>query len=66
MRVRVDRESDALYFRLDESAIVDSEEIRPGVIIDYDSQGRVVGVEFLGITGRIPQQELSSIQFQTN
>jgi uncharacterized protein YuzE len=49
-----------------ESAIVDSEEIRPGVIVDYDSQGRVVGVEFLGITGRIPQQELSSIQFQTN
>ena len=27
MRLRVDRDSDALYFRLDESAIVESEEV---------------------------------------
>jgi uncharacterized protein YuzE len=47
MRLRIDREDDALYFRLDESAIVESEEVRPGVILDFDKDGLVVGVEFL-------------------
>ena len=54
-----------LYFRLDESRIVESEEIRPGVILDYDKDDRVVGVEFLGISTRATKEELSSMQFQT-
>jgi uncharacterized protein YuzE len=66
MRLKVDKESDALYFRLDESAIVESEEIRPGVILDFDKEGRVVGVEFLGIKARLSEQELTSLQFQTS
>ena len=64
MRVKVDRETDTLYFRLDEKQIVESEEIRPGVILDYDKQDRVVGIEFLGVSERMSQTELSSIQFQ--
>jgi uncharacterized protein YuzE len=65
MRLRIDREDDALYLRLNESAIVESEEVRPGVILDFDIDGRVVGVEFLGIRSRMPEEEMSSIQFQT-
>lgn len=65
MKLRVDKEDDALYFRLDESAIVDSEEVRPGVILDYDEAGRVVGVEFLRIKERLPNDGLSLLQFQT-
>ena len=65
MRLRVDRDSDALYFRLDESAIVDSEEVRPGVILDFNEQGQVVGVEFLGIGARTSAHELTSLHFET-
>ena len=65
MRLKVDRENDALYFRLDEHQVVESEEIRPGLILDFDKNGSVVGVEFLGIKSRIPDEELSSLQFQT-
>ena len=65
MKLRIDKESDILYFRLDESKIVESEEVRPGVILDFDSEGRVVGVEFLGISSRATWEELSSLQFQT-
>ena len=66
MKLIVDKGDDALYFRLDESAIVESEEVRPGVILDFDKDGRVVGVEFLGIKARVPEEELSSLQFQTS
>ena len=65
MRIKVDKETDTLYFRLDEDRIVESEEIQPGVILDYDKDDRVVGVEFLGVSQRASQQELASIQFQT-
>ncbi|MBM3943738.1 MAG: DUF2283 domain-containing protein [SAR202 cluster bacterium] len=47
MRLKIDRESDALYFRLDESAVVESEEVQPGVILDFNAEGQVVGVEAL-------------------
>ena len=65
MRVKVDRDSDALYFRLDEKRIVQSEEVRPGVILDFDENDRVVGVEFLAISTRATEEELSTMQFQT-
>ena len=65
MRLKVDKESDVLYFRLNEKAIVDSEEVRPGVILDFDKDGQVVGVEFLGIRARTSEQELASLNFET-
>ncbi len=46
-------------------AIVESEEVQPGVILDFDAQGPVVGVEILGIKGRAPIEELKRLQFET-
>jgi len=65
MRIKVDTETDTLYFRLDESRVVQSEEVQPGVVLDYDDADRVVGVEFLGVSARASKEELSSLQFQT-
>lgn len=65
MKIRIDKENDNLYFRLDESRIVESEEVQPGVILDFDENDQVVGVEFLRISSSASQKELSSIQFQT-
>ena len=38
MRVRVDLESDALYFRISEEEIEESEEVSPGVILNYSKE----------------------------
>ncbi len=64
MRLKIDKDSDALYFRLDENRIVESEEVRPGVILDYDTKGQVVGIEILNISSRATKEELSNLQFQ--
>ena len=64
MKPKVDREIDALYLRLDESAIVESEEVQPGVILDFDAQNRVVGVEILGLRDRVPEAMLRTLQFE--
>ena len=65
MKLKIDKDSDALYFRLDENAIVESEEVRPGVILDFDAKGQVVGIEILNISSRASEEELSNLQFQT-
>ena len=65
MRIKLDKENDALYFRLDENKVVESEEVRPGVILDFDENDRVVGVEFLNISSRATEDALSTMQFQT-
>ncbi len=65
MRIKVDEKNDALYFRLDESAIVESEEIEPGVILDYNATGNVVGIEILGLSKRVPQEMLKRLEFET-
>lgn len=64
MRIKLDKETDTLYFRLDESRIVESEEIQAGVILDYDEKNQVVGIEFLNISFRMSQDSMSSVLFQ--
>ena len=65
MKLKVDREADALYLRLDDSPIVESEEVSPGVVLDYNEHDQVVGVEILGISKRSPSLNPSELQFQT-
>lgn len=65
MRLKVDRENDAVYLRLDESPIVESEEVQPGVILDFDADGNVIGLELLGIARRISPDALRLVQLET-
>ena len=65
MRLKLDKESDALYFRLDEAAIVESEEVQPGVILDFDEAGQVVGIEMLSLSQRVKPEMLSTLLFET-
>jgi uncharacterized protein YuzE len=65
MRLKVDKENDALYFRLDESPIVESEEVAPGVILDFNKDGRVVGIEMLALSTRTELEQLRVLQFET-
>jgi uncharacterized protein YuzE len=65
MRLKVDREADALYLRLDDSAIVESQEVSPGVVLDFNGQNQVVGVEILFLSKRAPKINPSELQFQT-
>jgi uncharacterized protein YuzE len=64
MRLRVDQENDALYLRLDESRIMESEEVQPGVVLDFDENGKVVGVEIMGLKDRVPIEALRQLHFE--
>ncbi len=64
MKVQFDQKADAVYFRLDESAIVESEEVRPGVILDFNDKDQVVGIELLSLKGRVPVEMLRQMSFE--
>ena len=65
MKLNVDKETDALYLRLDDSPIVESEEVSPGVVLDYNEAKEVVGVEMLHLSKRSANLNLSALQFET-
>ena len=65
MKLKVDREADALYLRLDDSPIVESEEVSPGVVLDFNRQNQVVGIEMLELSKRAPQLNPQSLEFVT-
>jgi uncharacterized protein YuzE len=56
--------SDALYFRLDDSRVVESEAVQAGVVLDYDANNQVVGIEILGVVNRIDPSDLRSMHFE--
>ena len=65
MKLKVDKESDAIYFRFDESKIIESEEVEKGIILDYNEFGNVVGIEILDISKRSDTINYQSLQFDT-
>ncbi|MYK26874.1 MAG: DUF2283 domain-containing protein [Dehalococcoidia bacterium] len=65
MKLDVDSEADALYLRLDDSEIVQSEEVSPGVVLDYNDANEVVGVEMPRLSKRSPGLNLTDLHFET-
>ena len=49
---------------LPEAPVSESEEVSPGVMLDFDAQNRVVGIEVLGVKKRLPGAQLKQIQFE--
>jgi uncharacterized protein YuzE len=65
MKLKIDPYADALYLTLDESAAVESEEVAPGIILDYDDKGHLVGIEMLHLSKRAPGVEMGRLLFET-
>ncbi|MFZ3058352.1 MAG: DUF2283 domain-containing protein [Candidatus Methanoperedens sp.] len=64
MRIKIDLESDALYFRISEDPIEESEEIKKGLIVDYDASGKVVGIEILNIKEKFKMEDLTGLKLE--
>ena len=65
MKLHIDKDADTLYLRLDDSKIIESEEVSPGVVLDFNEHNQVVGVEMLHLSRRSPQLDFKELQYQT-
>lgn len=53
MKVKYDKENDVLYIRLNNNAIIESDSEKPGIVLDYDSEQNIVGIEVLNASKKM-------------
>ncbi len=56
MKFKYHKKEDALYLRFNDSAIAESDEVREGIILDYNKRGKLVGLEVLDVAKRFPKE----------
>nr|WP_287729078.1 DUF2283 domain-containing protein [Microcystis sp. M061S2] len=56
MKINYDRAANAAYIRRFEGKVIDSEELAPGIVYDYDETDRIVGIEILAVKQRRAEQ----------
>jgi uncharacterized protein YuzE len=61
MRVRYDDETDTLTITLRDVPIAESDEEKPGVILDYDTEGNLVSIEVLEASKRVEEPQTVSV-----
>ena len=52
MKIEYDQQADAMYIRLRAGTVAESEEIRPGIVFDYDVEDKLLGIEMLDMSER--------------
>ena len=50
MKIEYDQQADAMYIRLRAGSVAESDEVRPGVVLDFDAEGQVLGIEMLDVS----------------
>lgn len=61
MRIHYDPRADALYLKFQEGVARRTKKVEEGVLVDLDGNGRLYGIEIIGMRGRIPIPELGKI-----
>ncbi|MEI9990032.1 MAG: DUF2283 domain-containing protein [Rhizomicrobium sp.] len=61
MKIHFDPETDALYLTFSDQAIVETDEVRPGVMFDLDASGRVVAIEVLKASQTLADTDLNTL-----
>jgi len=66
MDIRYDQASDALYIRLKDNKYSESDEINSNIILDFDKDKNVIGIEILDASRYLDNDELSSVKFEVS
>lgn len=57
MKVKYDKEVDILYIRLSDGLVKESDEGKPGIILDYAADGSIVAIEILDASKKFPEPD---------
>jgi len=56
MKFNYDKKIDALYLSFNEERYHESDEVSPGIILDYGQNGKIIGLEVLDASKHFPRQ----------
>jgi uncharacterized protein YuzE len=62
MKVNYDPETDTLTIELKAGQVAESDESRPGIILDFDEKGDLLGLEILDASKRVDQTQTVQIE----
>lgn len=62
MKLHYDKSQDALALHFSDKGCIASDEIRPGIIFDYDKAGKVVGIEILDASKILSKKEFKLVK----
>jgi uncharacterized protein YuzE len=57
-KLEYDAATNAAYIRFSTEAVQETEEVSEGIMLDYDSDGRIVGLEVLNARANLPAAAL--------
>ena len=63
MRMHYSQAADAIYIRLKEDRIYNTDEVTSDIIMDYDDKGNVIGIEILSASDKVDVHELTVQSF---
>ena len=58
MRMHYSQDADAIYIRLKEDHVHDTDEVAEDIIMDFDDKGHVIGIEILSASEKVDVREL--------
>ena len=58
MKLNYYPETDSLYINLSEQPSVESQEISEGILLDYDAEGRLVGIDIDNASHKVEMEKL--------
>jgi uncharacterized protein YuzE len=61
MKIEYDTKVDALYIRIQEKEVVRTQEVSDGVNLDFDGEGRLIGLEVLGASKRYSSADIFNL-----
>ncbi len=62
MKISYDKATDSLYIHLADRASVDSDEVNDGVVLDFDANGALVGIDVQNASVRADLTNLSLLK----
>ena len=57
MLIKYDKDVDIVYIQFSEKKVAESDEDKPGIILDYDDEGNIVGIEVLEASKKMIQPD---------
>ncbi len=63
MKIKYYKDTDSLYIDLSERTSVESQEVSPGVVIDFDENNNIVGIDIDNATNKIDLNKIEISDF---
>lgn len=64
MKIEYSKEADAIYVYFKEEYVARSNEVEDGVVLDFDKDGQIIGIEVLDVSQRFSLSDIANVSIE--